>query len=159
MSLYSRRALICLPLALAACGFTPVYGTGGNGTRLQNNILIDEPQTENGYLITRRIEERLGRSVNAGYRLSLNVRTAQENLAIDSEGDITRLNLLGSADYTLIDNDTGRIVLSGLVDNFTGYSAADTTVATLAAEQDAQQRLMVLLGDQIIVRLLSADLT
>ncbi|WP_298841394.1 LPS assembly lipoprotein LptE [uncultured Roseobacter sp.] len=156
---FNRRALICLPLALAACGFTPVYSTGGNGTRLQNNILIDDPTTESGYLITRRIEERLGRSVAGGYRMAVSVTTAQEDLAVDREGDITRFNLLGNADYTLIDNTTGRIVLSGTVDNFTGYSAADTTVATLAAEQDALRRLMVLLGDQIIVRLLTADLT
>ncbi|WP_300032692.1 LPS assembly lipoprotein LptE [uncultured Roseobacter sp.] len=159
MSLYSRRALICLPLALAACGFTPVYSPGGSGSGLQNRTLVDEPDTENGYLITRRIEERLGRAADPGYRLSVDVSTRQESLAVDREGDITRFNVLGTADYTLIDTASGRIVTSGSVDNFTGYSATGTTVATIAAEEDAQKRLMVLLADQVIIRLFSTDLT
>jgi LPS-assembly lipoprotein len=49
-------------------------------------------------------------------------------------------------------------VTSGSVDNFTGYSATGTTVATLAAERDAQERLMTILADQIVTRLLTLDL-
>ena len=47
---------------------------------------------------------------------------------------------------------------SGTVNNFTAYSATGSTVATLAAERDALERLMVILGDQITTRLFAADL-
>jgi LPS-assembly lipoprotein len=159
MSLFDRRFLLCLPLALAACGFTPVYGTGGTGSRLQNNVEVAEPETRDAYLLTRRIEERLGRASVAAYKLTLTVDTDEEDIAVDQAGDITRFNLLGSADYALIDQATGQVVTSGSVDNFTSYSATGTTVATLAAQRDAQQRLMTLLGDMIVLRLLSADLS
>lgn len=158
MLLSSRKLLLMVPLVLAACGFTPVYGPTGSGTQLQNNITVSEPATRNAFLATQRIEERLGRAVDPTYTLSLSVRSAQENLAVDPEGSITRYNLLGYADYSLIEANTGRVVTSGSVDNFTGYSAAGTTVATLAAERDAQKRLMVLLADQIVTRVLVADL-
>lgn len=155
---FSRRFCLMLPLTLAACGFTPVYAPEGTGTALQNNITVAEPSTRNSFLVTQRIEERLGRAVDPTYQLSLSVRSRQARLAVDSEGSSTRYNILGFANYELIEANTGRVVTSGAVNNFTGYSAAGTTVAALAAERDAQQRLMVLLADQIVTRVLVTDL-
>ena len=159
MSLFDRRAILGLPLALAACGFTPVYGPGGTGSRLQNNVEIVDPDTRDTFLLTRRLEERLGRTSTPVYKLTLTVDTEEEDLAIDREGNISRFNLLGRADYALIEQATGRTVTSGSVDNFTSYSATGTTVATLAAQRDAQERLMIQLADQIFVRLASAELS
>jgi LPS-assembly lipoprotein len=44
-------------------------------------------------------------------------------------------------------------VRQGRVSDFTGFSATGSTVATLAAERDATARLMVILADQIVDRL------
>lgn len=156
---FSRRALLCLPLALAACGFAPVYGTGASGGRLQNSVEVSNPDDVESFLVTRRLEERLGRSATPTYRLGLTVSTRREGLAVNSESNINRFNLLGEAKYVLVEQATGRVVTSGTVDNFTGSSATGTTVATLAAERDALERLMTLLADQIVTRLLSADLS
>lgn len=158
MSSFNRRMFLLTPLALAACGFTPVYGTGGNGGALQNSVQVLEPDDENSYLLTRRLEERLGRATVPTYRLTVDVQSEREALAVNSQSNINRFNLVGIADYALVDQSTGRVVTSGQVNNFTGSSATGTTVATLAAERDAQRRLMTLLADQIIVRLLSVDL-
>ncbi|MGA9250835.1 MAG: LPS assembly lipoprotein LptE [Roseobacter sp.] len=159
MSSFKRRTILLMPLALAACGFTPVYGTGTNGGALQNSVEVVEPNDDNSYLLTRRLEERLGRATVPTYRLNITVRSEREALAVNTESNINRFNLVGIADYALIDQSTGRVVTSGRVNNFTGSSATGTTVATLAAERDAQRRLMTLLADQVVVRLLSADLT
>lgn len=159
MSLFDRRALLCLPLALAACGFQPVYGTGGTGGTLQNRVQVSEPDEVDGYLVARRLEERLGQAPTPTYRLTLKVRTKRDALAVNRSSNINRYNLIGEADYVLVQTDTGRIVTSGEVTNFTGSSATGTTVATLAAERDARERLMTLLADQIVTRLLSTDLT
>lgn len=158
MSSFNRRMFLLTPLALAACGFTPVYGTGGNGGALQNSVQVLQPDDENSYLLTRRLEERLGRATVPTYRLTVDVQSEREALAVNSQSNINRFNLVGIADYALVDQSTGRVVTSGQVNNFTGSSATGTTVATLAAERDAQRRLMTLLADQIIVRLLSVDL-
>ncbi|MFK7744749.1 MAG: LPS assembly lipoprotein LptE [Roseobacter sp.] len=159
MLLFSKRAILFLPLALAACGFTPVYSTGGTGSALQNRMQVVEPDTRDAFFVTRRVEERLGRTADPAYVLSLIVTSREEDLAVDREGTSTRFNILGEAEFALVEQSTGRVVTSGSVDNFTGYSATGTTIATLAAERDAQQRLMILLADQIVTRLLSTDLS
>lgn len=159
MLLPNRRFMLIAPLALAACGFQPVYAPGGSGAALQNRVQVDAPDDRNSYFLTREIEERLGRADSPAYALSLSIATTEEGLAIDRAGNTTRFNLLGAAEYTLRDLGSGQIVTSGTVENFTGYSATGTTVATLAGEQDAEKRLMNILADQIVTRLFAADLS
>ncbi|NNE52128.1 MAG: hypothetical protein HKN30_06965 [Sulfitobacter sp.] len=153
-----RRLLLLAPLALAACGFEPLYAPGNAGAELQNRVLVDEPGDQNGYLLTREIEERLGRGDSAVYGLSLVILTNERQLAVNREGYIERFNLQGRADYRLRDLTSGQIVTSGYVESFTAYSATGTTVVTLAGERDARERLMNILADQIVARLLAVDL-
>jgi LPS-assembly lipoprotein len=159
MSLYNRRSLLALPLALAACGFSPVYGPDGSGSKLRGQVFVQEPSTQAGYLLTRHLETRLGRGATAQrYALDINISTEEDGLAVNTAGDITRFNLVGRVEYALRDTTAGTIVTSGKVENFTAYSATGTTVASLAAERNAVERLMVILGDQITARLFAADL-
>ncbi len=159
MSLPSRRFLLAVPLlALAACGFQPVYGPGGSGTALQNSVEIAAPDDAFGYTLVREIETRLGRPAAAKYALALTVATSQEGLAVDAADNTTRYNLIGVVDFALRNLGTGQIETSGKVENFTGYSATGSTVASLAAERDAQVRLMTMLADQIVTQLYAANL-
>jgi LPS-assembly lipoprotein len=158
MLLFSRRTLLSLPLVLAACGFTPVYGPGGSGQILQDNVSTSEPVTRNDFLLNQRLEERLGRVNDAPYLLSVSTSIGVGGLAVDTAGTTTRFNIVGTSQYSLTERATGRIVTSGAVDNFTSYSASGTTIATRAASRDAQERLMVILADDIVTRLFGADL-
>jgi LPS-assembly lipoprotein len=151
--------MLIAPLALGACGFQPLHAPGNAGAILQNKVLIDEPADQNGYLLTRAMEDRIGRGDAAAYGLSLAVLTSKRQLAINREGYIERFNLLGRVDYVLRNLDTGQVVTSGYVENFTAYSATGTTVVTLAGERDARERLMNILADQITARLHAADLS
>ena len=67
-------------------------------------------------------------------------------------------HLIGAADFTLVEAGTGRTITTGRVEDFVGYSATGTTVATVAAQRDAQERLMTILADQIVLRLQAANL-
>lgn len=161
MSLLNRRSFLCgalAPLALSACGFTPVYSSGGTGRALQNKVLVKAENSRNNYLLVRELEERLGRANAPAYDLTLTITTEQQGLAIDRAGNTRRFNLLGKVDYVLTDLASGNVTTSGSVNSFTGYSATGTTVATLAAETDAQERLMNILADQITTRLHAAAL-
>ena len=158
MSLF--KLLLVLPIiALTACGFTPVYGTDGTANVLMSSVLVQEPKTRNGYLLTKQLETRLGRTTDPRFDLGLEITTTLDTLNINAKGDIERYNLIGSTSYTLRDKQTGKITASGKVNSFTGYSATGTTVATQAAQQDAQKRLMIVLADLIITNLIAtADL-
>lgn len=144
---------------VAACGFEPVYGTGGAGSALYGKIEVAAPNDEETYVLVRELEQRLGRATEPAYDLSLALSTGRQGQAITAEGDITRFSIVGQVSYTLVERGTQREVAKGVSRNFTGYSATGSTVETLAAERDAQVRLMTLLADQITVELLStADL-
>ncbi|MEO0863624.1 MAG: LPS assembly lipoprotein LptE [Pseudomonadota bacterium] len=151
-----RVSLLCL--ALAACGFQPAYAPGGAAAELQNRVAVDPPIDREGFLLVRHLEERLGRPGDSAYRLAIALSLVQENRAIDPDGDIRRFHLIGAADFTLVEADTGRTITTGRVEDFVGYSATGTTVATVAAQRDAQERLMTILADQIVLRLQAADL-
>ncbi|MDK3017669.1 LPS assembly lipoprotein LptE [Pseudodonghicola flavimaris] len=161
MSSLDRRSLLILPLALAACGFTPVYGPGGTGRALRGRVRVQEPDSPDEYMLVRTLEDRLGRPNSApGYELRFVLSTDTEGQAVTATNETTRYSLVGRVDYTLTALDTGTVVASGDVRNFTGYSATGSTVETLAGERDAAERLMTILADQIVTRLYATpDLT
>ncbi len=158
MSSCSRRHMLLAPLALAACGFEPVYGPGGAGTQLQNRVLVTSPETRDTFLMVQRIEERLGRPTAPAYTLSLSLQLRAEGLGIDAAGNTTRFNWIGVAGYVLSDRTDGTQLASGSVNSFTGFSATGNTAVTQAAQRDARERLMVILADQITARLLTTPL-
>ncbi len=156
MSSFNRRIFLLGAAALAAgCGFTPAYGPGGGAERLDGQVAMDAPTNQPAYQLTRHLEDRLGRASNPRYGLSYAIDISESPTAI-SENDVTlRYNVLGQVTYALRDLSSGMVVSSGKVDSFTSYSTSGTTVATQAAERDARDRLMVILGDQMITRLIA----
>lgn len=153
MWLFKRRWVLALPLALAACGFEPVYGTGSAALSLQGKLLTTEPRTRDAYLLNQRIEERFGRATDPTYRLIVSLNVTEDGLAINTDGDIERYNVIGKAKFRLLDMATDAEIMAGESSNFTGYSATGSTVTTLAAQRDARARLMTILADQITMRL------
>lgn len=161
MSWFNRKFLLMIPLVLSACGFQPVYGTGGTGSALRGKVEVSAPDDVESYWLVQNLEEDLGRNTSSAleYDLAVTVATTQQGQAITASNEITRYSIIGSANYTLTNKASGQIVASGKVDNFTGYSATGSTVETLASERDARHRLMNILADQITTQLYAtADL-
>jgi LPS-assembly lipoprotein len=152
---YNRRSLLLLPLALAACGFAPAYGPGGGAEGLQGRVRVADPGDKNAFDLVQRLEERLGRPGAAEYDLTYSISTESIGVGITPENAITRFHLTGKVDYSLIARASGQRVTGGRVENFTAYSATASTVAGLASEEDAGLRLMRILADQIVTRLLA----
>jgi LPS-assembly lipoprotein len=151
-------AALALILTVSACGFEPVYGPQGTGTQLRNRVLVDRPIDREGFLLVRQLEERLGRADDPAFALGIKLSVREEARAIDPDGDIRRFHVIGEAAYSLSDTNTGAVLRSDTANNFVGYSATGTTVATLAAQRDAQARLMTILADEIVLQLQASDL-
>ncbi|HBS50357.1 MAG TPA: hypothetical protein DEA05_09885 [Rhodobacteraceae bacterium] len=153
MSSFDRRTLLALPLALAACGFQPVYGPGGTGTALHGRVAVNAPTDRNSFLLVQELEVQLGQPTDPLYRLVPRLTLAREEQAITRSNEITRYSIVGQVDYEMIRLADQAVVASGSVENFTGYSATGSTVETLAAERDAHARLMTMLADATVARL------
>jgi LPS-assembly lipoprotein len=152
----SRRAILLAPVLVAACGFTPAYGPGGSAGKLTETVRVQDPTDKNGFDLVQRLEERLGRPENPRYDLAYTITTETLGVGVTTDNQITRYNLKGVIAYSLTDRATGAQVTGGRVQSFTGYSAKGSTVAGLAAEEDAGVRLMRILADQITARLIAA---
>ncbi|NOD86163.1 LPS assembly lipoprotein LptE [Ruegeria sp. HKCCD6119] len=152
---FDRRTFLLMPLALAACGFEPVYAPGGSGSALYGRVEVSAPNTVESYLLVQDLEQQLGRSAGSvnDFKLDVQVSTVTRGAAITTTNETQRYTIDGSAQYTLRSNATGQIIASGSVADFVSYSAAGSTVSTLADERDAKRRLMMILSGQIMNRL------
>lgn len=157
MSSFNRRSFLLMPLALAACGFTPAYGPGGPAKGLQGRIRAADPTDKDGFDLVERLEERFGRPQAPLYDLAYTIRTEPVGVGITTDNAITRYNLTGEIDWTLTARDSGARVAGGTVSSFTSWSATGSTVAGLSAKEDAAFRLMRLLADQIVARIIGAS--
>lgn len=150
----SRRAVI-LTLALAGCGFTPVYGPGGVAEELSGKIDVDPPIDATGFAFVRELERQVGIADAPLYRLSAELRINEDKLGVTTDQEITRYHLIGRTTYSLIDIQTQKAVTTGSAETFTSYSATGTTVSTRGARTDARDRLMIALADQVVGQLLA----
>ena len=158
MSLFERRTFLLAALAtLGGCGFQPVYGPSGAARGLMGRIEVAAPTDRNSFDLVRRLEERLGQPETPDYALGFVLELDEDELGITPSQTITRYSLIGRARFTLTDLASDTVVVSGEVDNFTSYAATGTTVSTLTAERDAYGRLMIILADQIVARLLATS--
>lgn len=153
----NRRTLVVFglcALALAGCGFAPVYGPQGAAGRLQSAVRVQAPDTRTEQLLLQRIEQRIGRG--SRYELSYDLNIRREEMAVAPTNISTRYNLVGTVSYTLRAAGTDTPLIKGRTTGFTGYSTTDSTVATSAAKRDAHARLATILADRMIARLLAA---
>lgn len=150
-----RGLALALPLALSACGFSPVYAPGGTADGLRGQIEAADPENRNEFVLVARLEDRLGLPSGAAYTLDYDISLEREGVGITQAGDTTRFNVLGRIDYRVLDKATGLELASGKVENFTGYSATGSIVGSISATQDANERLMVILADQLVTELVA----
>ena len=138
---------------LAGCGLTPVYGSGGAAEQWQNAVVVNAPDTVFGFRMRGRLEATLGAARSPQFQLDVAPQLAPVPATITVDGDITRFNVTGNATW-IVTTLSGETVTDGLVQTFTSYSATGSTVATQAAESDAQDRLAVALADLIVQQLI-----
>lgn len=153
--LQTAAALLSL-FVPAACGYTAAYAPGGAGYGLEGSILVQEPSDHDEFIFVTRLEERLGRPQGARYQLTYSIETGTESAGRTAEQEITRFIVNGVARFQITDAVAGRVVHSGTVENLTSYSAAIPFASSRAATRDAIERLMVILADQVVVRILAS---
>ncbi len=161
MSSSDRRAFLTLlaALPLAACDFRPVYGPAGDGGVLTGAIRADDPENRLGYELVSNLEARIGRPVSPRWALGYRITTDEVAIGVSPENVITRYNVKGRLDWSVRPIAGVAPVLNGVIENLTSYSATGSTVATRSAQRDAEDRLMVILVDQLVARLYAGTAT
>ena len=135
-------ALLLLGSAgLSACGFEPLYAAHGVVPALEA-VDVQVPQSRTGYLLREQLADELGRNLATGprFRLILTVdeRRFPRGLRVNNVATLYEVSLV--VGYTLTDIATGKVLLQGAAPVAVSYDAADPPYASVAAQQDAEER-------------------
>nr|WP_319248674.1 hypothetical protein [uncultured Celeribacter sp.] len=141
--------------ALSACGFTPTYAPGGAGNALRGKVVVDAPDTRDSYNLTKHLRLAFGTPDAPAYRLSYSISTRLEAIGITRDQEITRRHVVGTVTYRLRDIATDAAIVSGKASSFTAYSTTGSSVSAITAPRDASERLMTVLGDQMVSQILA----
>lgn len=134
-------ALAGAGLALAGCGFAPLYAAPGVTPKLAA-IDIVQPQGRTGYLLSQHLEDAFAKdhSAKALYAMHLSLAEARYPRGIRTDNVATRYEYVLTADYTLSNLPAGDVAKKGRVRVEVTYDSADQPYASIVAAQDAQDR-------------------
>ncbi|MFA4994080.1 MAG: LPS assembly lipoprotein LptE [Bdellovibrionales bacterium] len=151
---------IIVALPLVGCGFRPIYGSRGaeSGSPVAldlNNIAIDNIPDRDGQILRNNLIDRMygkNRPVKPLYTLKVKVRNTEEDLGILANATATRSLLNMYSDYSLQDAK-GNELLSGVAHSVASFDKLDQMYGTVVSNQDAHQRTLHEISEQIVNRL------
>lgn len=155
MWLSDRRGFLTglAALALAGCGFRPVYGEGGAGRALRHAVRAADPVSPEDFHFVAALEEVLGRPDAPRFDLAYVIALREAGGGTVQGLGATRMQVFGTLDFTLTDAGTGAQVAQGQITGDSAYSSTGTQLATLTAAEDARLRLMRSLAERLVTRL------
>jgi len=141
--------LIAAALSLAGCGFTPMYAVPGVAPGL-SAIEVTAPQGRSGFLMRQALDDALAHKASTppAYRLKFNYTENKIPRGVRVDNVANRYELVLDVAYTLSDA-AGATVRQGRARASVTYDSADQPYASIAAEQDGQERAASEIARQI----------
>ena len=153
----SRRGLLLAgaALALAGCGFQPMYGPAGNEAGLSLDMRRELAAVRLEYLgervgvllrraLERRFEDAAGAPVPPKYALQLNINYGTEILAYRMDGAISRIRFTATSDWVLTTRDVPRREIGhGTVRTIDAFNVPDYQFFSAEVSSEAMQRRLL----------------
>ena len=142
LSLSATLAALALGGAgLSACGFTPLYAAPNVVSNLAS-IDVEAPQGRAGFLMRQHLDDAFGKrhAGPAAYKMQLSLSEARTPRGIRTDAVATRYEFVLIANYTLASLPSGVLAKRGQVRVELTYDSADQPYASIAAQQDAEDR-------------------
>lgn len=152
-------ALAVPALALGGCGFRPLYGerSSSASTAKQLASINIAPIPERiGQQLRNNLRLRLtpnGAPSRADYILEVGITELREDLAIRDDASATLGNLQVRATYRLRQASDGAMLTQGLSRSAASYNIVRSQFASLVAEDDARNRAVEAISEDIRLRL------
>jgi LPS-assembly lipoprotein len=141
LKLLGALGAVAAALALGGCGFTPLYGAPGVTSKLAS-IKFTVSDGRAGFLLRQHLEDSFAsnRGGPAAYAMRIQLAEARFAEGIRTDNVATRYEYVITADYTLANQPAGDVAKKGRVRVEVTYDSADQPYASIAAEQDAEDR-------------------
>jgi LPS-assembly lipoprotein len=166
MSLSRRRiagavAGLLVSANLPACGFKPLYGTNSAThapSAIQQFATIEVPllPDRTGQQMRNLLIDSLhpgGAAADYRYRLNVNVREADINLGLQENSTSTRGQVRITAQYWLVENQSGKTLLHETLRASTGYNILINQFSSVLSADDARQKGLEQVAQDITLHL------
>jgi len=158
----ARRHLLILAssLALGSCGFRPLYRRpspdGFSPLDSLASVRIAPLTDRTGQIFHNLLRNRLnprGQPAQPSYVLSVSLSETVQELGLRADETATRANLRLRALFVLRASDDARVLFRGSARSISSYNILENQFATGVSEDDARQRGLRQLSDEIRERL------
>ena len=164
MSLFSFRFIVValglvFGLALSACGYRPLYGTSSINPNTEINLSAVEiaPLYDRvGQMLHTDIGRRIypkGQAASATHNLRISLSENTQHLAVARNTAATRANYTLKSTFQLIRNSDSKEVFKGSLFSTVSYNIISSDYSNLIAADDARERAVRDVGEQIARRL------
>lgn len=152
--LRARAVFILLAMAaVSSCGFEPIHASrpGREVSGELAAIRIVPIPDRSGQVLRNYLLDRLtplGQSQASRYTLAIRLSEPRQTLALRRDDVISRTGYSATVSYELADG-SGKRILSGLSNFSTDYEITSSEYATLISQQNARDRVLELVSDDI----------
>lgn len=154
----AAATLLALCLGLAGCGYHPLYGDRATGVSSEDLALVyvagipDRP----GQQLRNDLVQRLnpsGQPSRPTYTLTVSLSIASTGVSLSRDNTTSRTSITTTAKYTLTDSASGKSLFSGTSRATDAYDVLVSDYATLVSRDDAVNRAIREVSDDIRTRL------
>jgi LPS-assembly lipoprotein len=151
-------AIIVLALTVAGCGYHPLYGKHANSvsTAELGKIYISPIPNRDGQILRNFLIEGLNDNDQPGYpthTLTVNLAIQSTGIALSRDNTTSRTNITAIANFVLVDASTNKQVLKSVARGTTSYDVLQSDYATLVSREDAVNRTLREVADEMRIRL------
>ncbi|MBM3597366.1 MAG: hypothetical protein FJX35_04085 [Alphaproteobacteria bacterium] len=151
-------AAMLVLMAASACGFEPLYATRGGRSAADglSEIKVNVISDRLGQQLRNELLDRLnpyGAAARPRYALDVSLRETRTELDLRRDATSTFSKFEIAADFALTDLQSGQVVLRGNSRSTTSITLLRQTFANLSAAEDARQRGVREISEDMRVRL------
>lgn len=152
--------LLALPIALAGCGYRPLYGTVAGGQSVESSLAdvrIELPKNRLEQIVRNELLSSMHAPGDApgasGYLLKLNVSTRTSTVISYPKPAMSRMSAVVTTEYKLFGDDRKKPVASGRVESNSSYDIVRQPFTDQEAADNARQQAALDVAGEIKSRL------
>ncbi|HTI87911.1 MAG TPA: LPS assembly lipoprotein LptE [Alphaproteobacteria bacterium] len=151
-------ALFALTLAVAGCGYHPLYGTQARSasTTELGSVYVGPIANRDGQILRNFLIEQLNENEQPGnptHTLTVNLQIQSTGIALSRDNTTSRTSITAVAAFTLVAAATNKPVLNSRARATTSYDVLQSDYATLVSREDAVNRTLREVSDEMRTRL------
>lgn len=149
-------------LALAGCGFQPMYGSAGYGgadvAEKLRAVEIGNISERTGQKLRNALIDRMHGSgaLAPAYRLDVAFSAGEQKIAMSKDASTERYQLVFKAPYRLIDKASGKTLLNAVARTNVVYDSLEEQYGLLISRENGYDRAVFEVSEEIALRVAAA---